>query len=81
MKSQTIKEIKKQFKETVKNSDKVVTSDEAFMLGCYAIKEHIESFVKRQLKGSRGDAFSKGQDDGLAWVIDELEHVFKPNSF
>lgn len=49
---------------------------ESFEQGVTALKSEIESFIKEQMKGVRGDAFSMGQDDGLQWVLDHLQFIF-----
>jgi hypothetical protein len=48
----------------------------SFEQGAIALKAEIEEFIEGQLKGTRGDAFSMGQDDGLRWVNDHLRFLF-----
>lgn len=49
---------------------------ESFEQGVMALKSEIEVFIKEQMKGVRGDAFSMGQDDGLQWVLDHIQFIF-----
>ena len=48
----------------------------SFEQGAIALKAEIEDFIQGQLKGTRGDAFSMGQDDGLQWVLGHLQFLF-----
>lgn len=47
-----------------------------FEAGAISLRRHLEYFIMHQLRGERGDAFSMGQDDGLRWVLDELDRFF-----
>jgi hypothetical protein len=47
----------------------------SFELGISVLRQEIESFIKEQTKGDRGDAFSMGQDDGLQWILDHMEFI------
>jgi len=48
----------------------------SFECGATSLKKEIEEWIKEQMKGKRGDAFSMGQDDGLQWVLDHLRFIF-----
>lgn len=54
--------------------------EQSFVFGAFALKLEIEEFIKDRLKGAehRNGEFCRGQDDGLRWVLDHLEFIFKP---
>ena len=56
--------------ETRKRSD-----EELIREGAEGVISLLIGFIQRNLSGDRGDTFSKGQDDGLRWVLDEINYI------
>lgn len=54
--------------------------EQSFTFGAFALKLELQEFINDKLKGEdhRRDEFCRGQDDGLRWVLDHLEFIFKP---
>lgn len=49
----------------------------SFRAGALAVAHHLDVFVLDKTQGTRDDAFSRGVDDGLLWVAQELRFLLK----
>ena len=72
--------MKRRYVNYVKTLKRKPKASIVFEAGALAIRRHLEYWISNQLRGERGDAFSLGQDDGLRWVLDELEALFNETS-
>lgn len=70
------KELYKRFMSTPLAKSGKLSGEEMFHAGCLTLRAELENFIDDKLKGERGDAFSRGQDDGLRWVRDHLRYIF-----
>jgi hypothetical protein len=70
------KELYKRFMTTPLAKGGKLSKEEMFHAGCLTLRAELENFIDDKLKGERGDAFSRGQDDGLRWVRDHLRFIF-----
>lgn len=70
------KELYKRFMATPLAKTGKLSGEEMFHAGCLTLREELDRFIDDNLEGERGDAFSKGQDDGLRWVKDHLQFIF-----
>lgn len=57
----------------------IIIDEQSFTFGAFALKLEIEDFINQRLQGERHGEFQMGQDDGLRWVLDHLEFIFKPS--
>jgi hypothetical protein len=56
-----------------KNGD--ASAEELVRIGAEGVIGLLISFIQKNIQGDRGDVFSKGQDDGLRWVLDHIAYI------
>lgn len=61
--------------ETRKKSDDSIVPEDLVRKGAEGVISLLIGFIQKNLSGDRGDTFSKGQDDGLRWVLDEINYI------